>query len=493
MDDEDNQLEMIFLSETRQHLNSLHKAMTELRPNDRVNSTLLRATHSLKGCANIAQVTSIALISSAFDKSLQDLHKYDVALSEQQISLISETISGIEGLVNSIENNTAEPDVRPLNDNCYFLIADLPSTPSSPPLVDPDVLLVFLEETDALLGEYTQKLRKLQRQPDSLDHREAIHDLLLKLSDNAQHAEQDSIAELYRQLDRVIQSQPILDQSCFDILETGYEHLNNDIESLLQNKVVSNEYVFTEQVDEFLAQKEQQEEQSSVTPVTFDPPEVDFELLEAFIEENAELLESSGEAIKQWQATPNNNQASMQLQRDLHTLKGAARAIGQEPIGELTHQTESLVIAVSNGKLSADNEFFNLLHRCQDRLAEMQEQLAAQTPLQYAHDLAKDIAILSGEQEAVSTPKSVLTTPRPPQPQAQPEAKNEPIAPAHVEQIRVRADLLDYLSNFAGEVSISRDRVNQQNAAIHQQLREMEDTVSRLHEQLRNLEIEIEN
>ena len=67
-----------------------------------------------------------------------------------------------------------------------------------------------------------------------------------------------------------------------------------------------------------------------------------------------------------------------------------------------------------------------------------------------------------------------------------------PQVPAHVDQIRVRADLLDYLTNFAGEVSISRDRVTQQNNAIHQQLHEMEDTVSRLQEQLRKLEIETE-
>jgi chemosensory pili system protein ChpA (sensor histidine kinase/response regulator) len=61
-----------------------------------------------------------------------------------------------------------------------------------------------------------------------------------------------------------------------------------------------------------------------------------------------------------------------------------------------------------------------------------------------------------------------------------------------VEQVRVRADLLDYLTNFAGEVSISRDRVTQQHTALRQQLREMEETVSRLHDQLRKLEIETE-
>jgi chemosensory pili system protein ChpA (sensor histidine kinase/response regulator) len=121
----------------------------------------------------------------------------------------------------------------------------------------------------------------------------------------------------------------------------------------------------------------------------------------------------------------------------------------------------------------------------------MQEQLAQQAPIQYAHDLANDIAVLSGEEVTISSPKTIVSTKI--KAETEPESKQEAVAPTHVEQIRVRADLLDYLTNFAGEVSISRDRVNQQNTAIHQQLREMEDTVSRLQEQLRNLEIETEN
>ncbi|MDQ7072342.1 MAG: ATP-binding protein [Gammaproteobacteria bacterium] len=54
------------------------------------------------------------------------------------------------------------------------------------------------------------------------------------------------------------------------------------------------------------------------------------------------------------------------------------------------------------------------------------------------------------------------------------------------------ADLLDFISNFAGEVNISRDRVSQQNTAIHLQLAEMDATVERLQDQLRKLEIETE-
>lgn len=60
------------------------------------------------------------------------------------------------------------------------------------------------------------------------------------------------------------------------------------------------------------------------------------------------------------------------------------------------------------------------------------------------------------------------------------------------EQVRVRADLLDNLVNFAGEVSIYRSRMEQQTNAFRFNLQELDDTVSRLREQLRQFEIEAE-
>lgn len=60
------------------------------------------------------------------------------------------------------------------------------------------------------------------------------------------------------------------------------------------------------------------------------------------------------------------------------------------------------------------------------------------------------------------------------------------------EQVRVRSDLLDRLVNYAGEVSIYRTRLEQQNGQLKFNLSEMEQTVSRLRDQLRQLEIETE-
>ncbi len=58
--------------------------------------------------------------------------------------------------------------------------------------------------------------------------------------------------------------------------------------------------------------------------------------------------------------------------------------------------------------------------------------------------------------------------------------------------IRVAADLMDAMVNYAGEVSIYRARLEQQLSTVRFNLRESDQTVGRLREQLRKLEIETE-
>jgi len=63
---------------------------------------------------------------------------------------------------------------------------------------------------------------------------------------------------------------------------------------------------------------------------------------------------------------------------------------------------------------------------------------------------------------------------------------------SRAELIRVRAELLDNLVNFAGEVSIYRSRMEQQTNAFRYNLSELDETVNRLRGQLRQFEIEAE-
>jgi chemosensory pili system protein ChpA (sensor histidine kinase/response regulator) len=68
----------------------------------------------------------------------------------------------------------------------------------------------------------------------------------------------------------------------------------------------------------------------------------DSELLDIFLEEGFDIIESSGAALVRWQAEPSNRQEVETLLRDLHTLKGGARMVEIGPIGDLAHELEFL-------------------------------------------------------------------------------------------------------------------------------------------------------
>lgn len=86
--------------------------------------------------------------------------------------------------------------------------------------------------------------------------------------------------------------------------------------------------------------------------------------------------------------------------------------------------------------------------------------------------------------EEIATAKPIETPAPLPQLDEAPRAAQE--------MIRVRSDLLDSLVNFAGEVSIYRSRLDQQNSSFRFNLVEFDQTINRLREQLRKFEIETE-
>jgi chemosensory pili system protein ChpA (sensor histidine kinase/response regulator) len=225
---------------------------------------------------------------------------------------------------------------------------------------------------------------------------------------------------------------------------------------------------------------------------------IDPDLLEIFREEAAELLDATERALQGWARAPAEPGVAEELRRALHTLKGGARTTGLQAMADLSHQMESLIDAVRDGTLVADDRVVQLLHEGYDGLASMLEQVAARLTLSPAE------ALLLRMREALSSgpgplPSELIAAAAAPAPAAaEPVAAPGPVpvpaapAPQQQEMVRVRAELLDRLGNVAGEVSISRSRLGQQVSQFGYHLQEFEETVNRLRSQLRRLEIETE-
>jgi len=234
----------------------------------------------------------------------------------------------------------------------------------------------------------------------------------------------------------------------------------------------------------------------------FDMTGVDGELLDIFIEEGMDLLDHSDGLLAQLRQSPDAREPLIGLQRDLHTLKGGARMAGVFPLGELGHAMESLLEAVVEQRCELDRGGVGLLERGFDRLHAMVTRVSERKAIGTPQGLIDDFVALA---RGKPLPSSLAPDPGA---AAAPAAKPE-LAPlsgpiddatgddeagirAPQEQVRIRADLLDRLVNYAGEVAIYRARLEQQLGAFRAAMNEMEQTNMRLRDQLRRLDIETE-
>ncbi len=272
-----------------------------------------------------------------------------------------------------------------------------------------------------------------------------------------------------------------------------------------------------------------------------DDDEVDAEILEIFLEEADDLLESIDEAIHNWSDNRESREYLDDLQRILHTLKGGARLTNSIALGDLSHNFETFLIEAEAANTKVDDDFFARVQDYQDQLitsveavkrgdksAPMEEPAAEAASLEPVPDnvitltesevpagldeQTDNIPTLEPVAEQPDTPveevsaEDVLDEPgispaKTVSPFTAPVAKEKEVPAASVEDnkrsapqevIKVSAGLLENLVNLAGETSISRGRAEEQISELVFSLEEMQITVDRLQEQVRRLDMETE-
>ncbi|THD09886.1 Hpt domain-containing protein [Rhodanobacter lindaniclasticus] len=235
-----------------------------------------------------------------------------------------------------------------------------------------------------------------------------------------------------------------------------------------------------------------------------DGSRIDADLLEVFIDEAREILDSADGVLAKWHAEPGELSYVGELQRDLHTLKGGARIAGLVSVGDLAHAIETVLEKPIRdpGKtgtlIGALESSFDQLNAMVQRVSQGHMPDYPQTAIDHLLELAGATTLVGDTVDApedtqapvAETSQPVVHDDQHGLPELLPETVREPHSPQ--EQIRVRADLLDNLVNHAGEVAIYRSRLEQQVAGYRFNLVELEQTVARLRSQLRMLEIETE-
>jgi chemosensory pili system protein ChpA (sensor histidine kinase/response regulator) len=201
-------------------------------------------------------------------------------------------------------------------------------------------------------------------------------------------------------------------------------------------------------------------------PVPHD--ELDPELLPVFLEEAADLLPQIGNGLRQWQHNPQDPAPAQGLLRTLHTVKGSARMAGAMRIGQHTHELETQVENMVHAGTTVPAAFDELMANYDTALA-LFEQLVQPAQALEPEAPANDAAPAAPAADALA-----------------PSEARTPL-------VRVRADILDRLVTQAGEVSITRSKLENQMGVLKGALADFSDNLGRLRRQLREVEMQAES
>ncbi len=256
---------------------------------------------------------------------------------------------------------------------------------------------------------------------------------------------------------------------------------------------------------------------------------VDAELFPIFEEEALELIPRLAAQLRTWVREPDEASNASACMRILHTLKGGARLAGAMRLGEMAHRLETRIERILAHPPIHVSDLEALEGRC-DTLSSTLEALAARP---------REVVAANDERPAPAPTSPAVISPaappaiadRPTQlPAPEPYSLAPPVRntagsaaaavpslradqedvdwsrffksdPAHAKAVdrsaaatqaavRVGAPLLDRLVNLAGEVSITRSRVEVGVGQIKSSLGDLTENLERLRGQLRDIEIQ---
>ncbi|WP_431274008.1 Hpt domain-containing protein [Variovorax ureilyticus] len=247
---------------------------------------------------------------------------------------------------------------------------------------------------------------------------------------------------------------------------------------------------------------------------------VDMDLFPIFEEEASELLPQLGAALRDWTQNPEDRVSRSGALRTLHTLKGSARLAGAMRLGERAHRMESDIEAI--GAEGADRQAIEQLLTRFDALQANFDALRAADDATQAELVQRAAApvtpatpvvtVAALEAKAPAAPSVVETAaaehdavpaaaePTPAEPLAErvaiampSPAVLTPLRAMSSRAVRIRTHLLDRLVAQAGEVIITRSRLEAEIGQLRSSLADLTGNLDRLRQQLRDIELQAES
>lgn len=397
---------------------------------------------------------------------------------------------------------------------------------------DPELLEIFLEEAADILDASEETLQAWVDNPGDHSLVEALQRQLHTLKGGARMAGIKAVGDLSHSLestvDKVVDGLLAHTPAMMDLLQLSHDRLVSMLEQVKNHEPVTPGDDLIQRVDTLAQAKgamqpvveavaEDVAPETAVTAVTSEPavtavttepleikpqPEVkvtnsvSMPEIEPDLSELEQAVLDVEYSLTTWMRDVNDRGLFDNLRRSGSKLGRVSADFGINEIVALTDALVDLLSAINDGYVPASKKNSDLMMVVLERIQLMMTQVKTLEPLDDSGFLVADIreiiAIATAEVgkggKVVDIGKARESIDK-----TNEDEDNRRRGPRiQHEMVRVRADLLDNLVNYAGEVSIYRSRVEQQIGSFRSSIGEMDQTVHRLREQVRQFDIETE-
>jgi len=428
----DPELIEIFIEEAKEEVASIKRNLPgwAATPDDMERLiTVRRSFHTLKGSGRMVGAERIAEYCWAVENLLNRLINRTLQRTPPMVDFIQLAAAAVPELVEQLEVGTAPT----ANINLFIARANafadgdpnaavltIATTARDEPVeeepaleMDPVLYDIFSKETAGHLKVITDYLAACEGHEPPFDVTDKLHRACHTLHGSANMANVERgvavAAVLNRFVRRIYDHKIGFQRSGLDALraaaraiETIVGDINNpdrdraDYTALINHIVkVSDATQAAAAPAERPAPRSVQHEQvpvvvEEVVEEESDEAEYDAEIAAIFTEESAELLEEADQALIAW-SKDRSVQPMEELKRHLHTLKGGARMAGITAMGNLSHELETLLISVDEGRVKATPAVEDLLQRSVDELHRMRDTVIAGKPVKPSTELEQRI------------------------------------------------------------------------------------------------------
>ncbi|WP_018412604.1 Hpt domain-containing protein [Methyloversatilis thermotolerans] len=478
----DRTLFELFIAEAQIHLATLRRelARLHLNPTLRPNADSLLAAHTLGGISRTVAQHDISALARELEHALQRCQTYRDTLLDTESTLLNSAAGMLEKQVAAVAAGGLAPAAPELVAGLNALFQP-PGPPSK--LVELPVFELPLLENGEQAANEAPAARSVLSDPAALRCGvDADGNTLPEPAPRSEEAEalvEDSAADAVAlpavdTLESAESGHGLRHEAELETIDLEAGELDLELPDAPHSDFGDVEKVALP--DEYVPADTPLQ---AASPVAFETPrepaetdgprlsdDVDPQLLPIFLEEARDLLGEIGHELRAWRDQPDQLFASDALRRQLHTLKGSARMAGVMSFGDLVHGMEGVIEAPCDGDERAS--VLDELDQAYDRCEQMVQRL----------ERGEDaVPVATPEASADSVPQS----------------EDDSGTLRERPTVRVRSDMVDRFVNEAGEMSISRTRIEGELRALRGSLNDLTENVQRLRGQLREIEIHAES